>query len=188
MNDNIELSDEQIALLVQQGDAEKFGQLMGRYENKLMRYGRKFLSDRDNIEDVIQEVFIKTYQNIQSFDTMQRFSPWIYRIAHNTFINNIKKNSRGPLFLFDFDTILAHTPNEDNTVRESEKREMSELIDRGLNKLKPNFKEIIILYYLEELSYKEISDILRIPIGTVGIRIKRAKEALKKVLNIKHGE
>jgi RNA polymerase sigma-70 factor (ECF subfamily) len=119
---------------------------------------------------------------------MQRFSPWIYRIAHNTFINNIKKNSRGPLFLFDFDTILAHTPNEDNTVRESEKREMSELIDRGLNKLKPNFKEIIILYYLEELSYKEISDILRIPIGTVGIRIKRAKEALKKVLNIKHGE
>ncbi len=81
------LSDEQLAVLVQNGDKEKFGVLMERYQGKLFRYGKKFLSNEDNIEDVVQDVFIKTYQNIQSFDSTQRFSPWIYRIAHNTYVN-----------------------------------------------------------------------------------------------------
>ena len=180
MIDIIEPTDEQLALLVQKGDGEKFGILMDRYEKKLFRYGKKFLSDLDNIEDVVQEVFIKTYKNIQSFDPSQRFSPWIYRIAHNTFINAIKKNSRIPLNFLDFDIILAHTADDDPAVKERERKEMAEIIDKGLEKLKPSYKEIIILYYLEELSYKEIADILQVPIGTVGIRIKRAKEILKK--------
>jgi len=176
-----DLTDEQLAILVQQGDKEKFGLLMARYESKLFRYGRKFLSNQDNIEDVVQEVFIKTYQNMKSFDAAQRFSPWIYRIAHNTFVNALRKTSRGPLYFFDFDTIISHPIYEDPAVFEREQVEMKKMIDRGLEKLSSNYREILILYYLEEQSYKEIADILHVPIGTVGIRLKRAKDALKKV-------
>ncbi len=176
------MSDEQLAELVQKGDEEKFGLLMERFEKKLFRYGRKFLSNQDNIEDVVQEVFIKTYQNIKSFDITQKFSPWIYRIAHNTYINALKKNSRNPLYFFDFDTLVAHPVYDDPSVKEKEQIELKKIIETGLDTLSPGYREIIILYYLENLSYKEIADILHIPIGTVGIRLMRAKEALKKKL------
>lgn len=176
------LSDEQLARLVQDGDTDKFGVLMERYQAKLFRYGRKFLSDSDNIEDVVQDVFIKTYQNINSFDTSQRFSPWIYRIAHNTYINAIKKSSIGPLYLFDFDTLVSHTVVEDPIVREKEQKEMKEIVDKGLALIEPKYREILVLYYIEDLSYKEISDILHIPIGTVGVRIMRAKEILRSAM------
>ena len=177
---NSDLTDESLAGLVQKGDGEKFGSLMMRYEKKLFRYGHKFLAEDDNIDDVVQEVFIKTYQNIQSFDTTQKFSSWIYRIAHNTYVNALKKKSKMPLNLFDFDTLISHTVVDDPLIREKEQKEIRKIVDKGLEKLLPKYREIIIFYYLEELSYKEISDILHIPIGTVGIRLKRAKETLKK--------
>ncbi len=182
MNDpHSALTDEQVALLIQQGDKERFGLLMDRYEKKLFRYGRKFLSNQDNVEDVVQEVFIKTFQSIKSFDASQKFSSWIYRIAHNTFINVLKKNTRNPLYFFDFDTLISHPIYEDPATKEREQKMMQEMIDKGLDNLSSDYQEIIILYYLEELSYKEIADILRIPMGTVGIRLKRAKDSLKKV-------
>lgn len=178
-----DLTDEQLALLVQQGDKEKFGLLMDRYKGKLSRYGRRFLSNPDNIEDVVQEVFIKTYENIQSFNTGQRFSPWIYRIAHNTYVNALKKMSRGPLYFFDFDLLVPHLTYEDPNVKRREQTEILELLDKSLSKLNSNYREIITLYYQEDLSYQEIAEVLRIPLGTVGIRLKRAKEALRQHLS-----
>jgi RNA polymerase sigma-70 factor, ECF subfamily len=175
----LDLTDEELAQLVQKGDKEKFGVLMERYQAKLFRYGRKFLPSHDNIEDAVQDVFIKTYQNIQSFDSSQKFSPWIYRIAHNTYINTIKKNSLNPAYLFDFDTLVSHTVVEDPLVREREQQEMKQAIDKALLQIEPKYREILVLYYIEDLSYKEISEILHIPIGTVGVRIMRAKDLLK---------
>lgn len=176
------LSDEELCVLVQKGDKEIFGELVDRYQQKLSRYGRKFLLSTENIQDLVQDVFIKAYQNMQSFDTKQRFSPWIYRIAHNTFINALKKHSHTPFSLFDFDTIIPHLAYDDPATREREQKEMRTLIDKGLQQLPPKYREIIILYYLEELNYKEIADILHVPTGTVGIRLARAKKQLKKFL------
>lgn len=173
------LRDEELVKLVVEGDIEKFGSLMERYQPKLFRYGKKFLVDHDNIEDVVQDVFIKAYTNIKSFDINQRFSPWIYRIAHNTFINAIKKNSISPLNLFDFDTFVSHTVVEDTTQKEREQKEIKEIVDRGLENIEAKYREILVLYYIEEFSYKEIADILQIPTSTVGVRIMRAKQVLK---------
>lgn len=180
-------SDEELARVVQKGDTETFGVLMERYQGKLLRYGRKFISDADNIEDIVQDVFIKAYQNIQSFDASQRFSPWIYRIAHNAYVDALKKKARMPTTIFDFDTLLSHTIVEDPVAREREQKEIKEIVERGLDKLPPNYREILILYYIEEMDYKTIADILHIPIGTVGIRLKRGKEALKKAIGKENG-
>ncbi len=182
-----DLSDEELAYLVSNGEKEKFGILMERYQPKLFRYGRKFLVDKDNIEDVVQDVFIKTYKNIKSFDPKQKFSPWIYRIAHNTYLNAIKKNSLNPIYLFDFDTLLSYTVVEDPLQKEKEQQEIKYFIDKGLSNIEAKYREILVLYYIEEFSYKEIADILQIPVSTVGVRIMRAKNALKekyKELNI----
>jgi RNA polymerase sigma-70 factor (ECF subfamily) len=188
MNEYILQSDEQIAELIQKGEKEKFGILMERYDKKLSNYGRKFLSDKDNIEDIVQDIFISTFQNINSFDPSLTFSSWIYRIAHNAFVNGLKKQQKKALLNFDFDIFVSHLVYEDPAVKEKEYEEMRKIIVIGLDQLKPKYKEAIILYYLEEFSYKKISDILQIPTGTVGIRVKRGRDALKKIyekMNIK---
>ncbi len=173
--------DEVIAEKVQGGDSELFGILIERYETKLLRYGRKFLANPDDIVDIVQEVFISAYQHIQSFDTAHKFSPWVYRIAHNAFVNGLRKHSRNPLLFVDFDTFLAHPVYEDPKDKEREQEEMKVLIEMGLELIAPKYREILILYYLEEMPYKDIAEVLQVPVGTVGIRAKRAKEALRAV-------
>jgi RNA polymerase sigma-70 factor (ECF subfamily) len=181
------MTDEELVLLIKRGDKEQFGSLMARYSPKLFRYGKKFLSNADNIEDMVQEVFIKTYQNIQSFDDSQRFSPWIYRIAHNTFVNALRKNSISPLYFFDLDAFVSHASYEDlSKEEEEEKLQVKEAISRGLSQLSPKYREVLVLHYLEDFGYKEVSDILHVPVGTVGVRLKRAKEKLKEILHYDH--
>lgn len=173
-------TDERLATLVQEGDADAFGELIERYEPKLARYGKKFLSVPEDIEDIVQDVFMKAFQNIQSFDATRRFSPWIYRIAHNAFVNELKRRSLRPVFNLDFDALLAHAPADENAETEREAGEMRAMIDAGLERITPAYREVLVLHYLEELSYKDIADILRIPVGTVGVRIMRARNALRK--------
>ena len=178
-----QVTDEYLAQLVQQGDKEQFGVLVERYVQKLSRYGRKFLLSTENIEDLVQDTFLKAYQNMQSFDLKQRFSPWIYRIAHNTFINAIKKHTRYPILSsIHFDTLLPYLSYEDPSIRERDLRELKVVMEKSLDKLPSHYREIIVLYYFEEMDYKNIADILHIPTGTVGIRLQRAKKMLKKLL------
>lgn len=173
-------TDEEIAVQVQSGDVDAFGVLVNRYEAKLLRYGRRFLSNKENIEDLVQDSFIRTYQSIKSYDPTLPFQPWIYRIAHNTFINGSKKQRRSPFAIFDFDTLLAHPTYTDPLEEEKDREEVRMRMTSALDMLPPKYKEVLILHYMEELSYKAIADILQIPIGTVGIRISRAKTVLKK--------
>ena len=175
------LTDEELATRIQKGDSEPLGILMERYEPKLLRYGRKFLSGGEDIEDIVQEVFLSVYQNIRSYDSSRGFSPWIYRIAHNAFVNELRKRSRQPVrfFGFEFDTFVPHPVQEATQVDEQEQMEFKKLLEQGLAKISPAYSEILILRYLEELSYQEIADVLHIPLGTVSVRIARGKKALE---------
>ena len=174
------LTDEAIAVRVQAGQQELFGMLMERYEPKLSRYGRKFLSSPDNIEDIVQDVFISAFQNIQSFDPSRRFSPWIYRIAHNAYVNALKKMSHVPITLFDFDALVSHTVYEDPDELEREQKDIKAMNESSLEKVSSKYKEVLLLRYYEDMDYKEMAEVLEVPIGTVSIRLKRAREALKK--------
>lgn len=174
-------TDEEIAASVQQGDADAFGELITRYEEKLTRYGRRFLSNPQDIEDLVQDVMIKTYTNIQSFNTDMRFSPWIYRIAHNTFVNALKKQSRFGYNVFDVDTILPQLKASERADEFALSSELSAEMELYLNQLDPKYREPLVLFFYEELSYQEISDVLHIPVTTVGVRINRAKEKLRKL-------
>lgn len=173
--------DEELARRIQKGDSEPLAILMERYEPKLLRYGRKFLSGGEDIEDIVQEVFLSVYQNIQSYDPSRGFSPWIYRIAHNAFVNELRKRSRQPVrfFGFEFDTFVPHPVQEATQVDEREQKEFKQVLEKGLAEISPAYAEILILRYLEELSYQEIADVLRIPLGTVSVRIARGKKALE---------
>jgi RNA polymerase sigma-70 factor (ECF subfamily) len=178
----MEATDEGITLRIQKGESDLFGELVERYQNKLMRYARKFLADPDDSKDIVQDIFIKTYQNIQSFDVSRKFSPWIYRIAHNEFVNALKKRaSQRTIFTFDIDTILPHLAATDTADSAALERDLRASLEEHLDKLDAKYREPLILYYLESMDYKEISDILQIPVSTVGVRLARGRSMLQKV-------
>ena len=175
-----EKTDEEIAKLVQKGNTESFGVLVERYEQKLLRYAKKFLFNWAEAEDLTQEVFIKTYTNIKSFNPKLRFSPWIYRIAHNEFLNALRKKTKTPSF-FSIDLIFPHPFSSKLPDKELEKKEIKDMIGKCMEKLDLKYREPLALYYLEDMDYKEISKIMRIPVATVGVRLRRGKEKLSKV-------
>jgi len=174
-----QLTDEELAKKIQAGDSELFGVLVSRYEGKIKRYAKKFLFNYEDAEDLAQQAFLKTYININSFDSQRKFSPWVYRIAHNEFINAIKKRKREPLPFFDADTIFPHPLAKENPLKDSERAEISRVINQCLGQLNAKYREPLILYYLENFDYNEIADIMRIPVSTVGVRLRRGKEKLK---------
>lgn len=180
----MEFSDEQIAERVQKGDTESFGILVERYQQKLIRYGSRMLFNKSDLEDIVQEVFIKAFRNFQSFDTSRKFSTWIYRIAHNEFINHGKKFSRQITDYFDLEVLLPHKPADKNLADEFDKNQQKTVLENSLSELDAKYAEPLVLYYLEGLDYKEIAEVLHLPIGTVGVRIKRAKEQLKQHLHL----
>lgn len=182
-----DISDEAIAAQVQHGDSQAFGLLVERYEAKMLRYAKRFLFGYEDAEDVVQDVFIRAYVNIQSFDTRRRFSSWLYRVAHNLFINAIKKKGREPLTLFDPDTLFPHPVAKERADTAIHEQELRQALEGSLQQLSPKYREPLVLYYFEELDYRTIAEVLQIPVSTVGVRLNRGRSLLKKFL-AKQGE
>lgn len=178
-----QLTDEEIAIMVQKGDTQSFGLIVERYEQKITRYARKFLYNNEDVKDIVQEVFIKTYANMQSFETDRKFSSWIYRIAHNEFINAAKKKSRERVSFIDLDVFFPYLASPDMADSEANNQDLRRVLDNYLEKLDIKYREPLVLYYFEQLDYKEIAEVLRIPASTVGVRLQRGKAILKKIVN-----
>lgn len=179
----IPATDEAIAQQVTNGDKDSFGILIDRYEAKLTRYVMRFTQHKDDVSDIIQVVFIKAYTNLKSFDTTRSFNSWIYRIAHNESVTYLKKRGGQKVSFIDFDTFLPHPFAKEESDTLALSREDKEALDSSLATISLKYREVLVLYYYDELSYQEIADVLHIPIATVGVRIKRGKEALQKSLD-----
>jgi RNA polymerase sigma-70 factor (ECF subfamily) len=137
------------------------------------------LRDDDAAADVIQNSFIKAFINLRGFNVKKKFSSWIYRIVHNEAINEIKKHKRE--ISLDSNEWLKDIGSDDKTAEEDiDKERAKTLLKENLQKIPLKYSEPLELYYIEERSYEEISDILKMPTGTVGTRISRGKKALKK--------
>lgn len=176
-----ELTDEKLVTLIRSGKKDLFSELVRRYEAKLLRYVGYLTNGNEIAKDVVQDTFIKVYINLNSFKTDLKFSSWVYRIAHNETMNKIKKNSF-PMFQFDLDIVDRFVSAPNNTETEVEKQETTRNVQKALNQLSLKYKVPLLLYYIEDKSYDEISDILKISMGTVGTLIRRGKDRLKGIL------
>lgn len=186
MEENLDQqSDEVIVRRVQQGQVEAFDVLVDRYEKKLSRYVGRIVRTPEDVFDIVQQAFLKAYINMKSFDVSRKFSSWMYRIAHNEMVNVLKKNQRRFSFpLIDFDIVVPYfrEPASDNPQNQAERNEMRTTLEKSITQLPEKYREPIVLYYMEDFSYQEIADIMRIPIATVGVRINRAKGLLQHIL------
>lgn len=160
-------------------DSDHFLCLSKRYEEKLLRYIIRISKfSRSDAEDVLQEVFIKTYYNLNGFDKELRFSSWIYRIAHNEAVSAIRKKVVRPTVYLEeadlekFVDVFDMTKDIDNSLDRK-------MIDVALSKLDEKYREILVLRFLDEKDYVEIADILKKPVSTVGNLILRGKKLFK---------
>lgn len=166
-------------------DNKKYEFLLNRYEAKLMRYiMRVGRLNQEDAKDILQEVFIKTYINLNNFDTSLKFSSWIYRISHNETVNFLRKNKNRTTVDLELDKVLIKTIEEDLSIEEKiDEKYFIEKIKKIIDNLKnKDYRDALILRYIEEKDYQEISDILKKPIGTVATILSRAKIQLKKEL------
>ncbi len=174
MSETANLKDEEIVEKIRSDDRELYAVIIERYKNKLLRYVKNLIGDEDLASHVVQDAFIKGYVNLNGFNTKKKFSSWIYRIAHNETINAIKKYQKEMPILDDFDF-----ESEEDITKDFEKRETVAQVEKCLREMPIIYREPLSLYYIDEKSYEEISDILKIPMGTVAIRISRAKKLMK---------
>jgi len=176
MKNLAKLTDEQIIVYVRTKDQESYREIIQRYQDKLLRYANYLAQDKMKAADIVQNAFIKAFINLNSFNPKKKFSPWIYRIVHNEAMNELKRYPKEIPLLHEAD-LKSNEVLEDNLT----KKEIRLLAEKCLAKLPLPYSEPLSLFYLEEKSYNEISDILRLPIGTVGTRINRAKILMRKL-------
>lgn len=187
--DTKEKSDEQIVIAVLNNDKEVYREIIRRYEHKLSHYLRKFIGDKDDIEDILQVVFIKTYKNLYGFDVSKKFSSWIYRIAHNEAVNYYKKKKAARISLDDIEYKLLD--EKVNLNDQADKMLLKSDIEKIISLLDIKHREPLILFYFENKTYEEIGDILRMPESTVGTLIFRGRNLIKENLREikeKHGK
>ncbi len=171
-------SDQAIVARVIDGDNDAYAVLIERYEQKLLRYVVYLLHDQMTAADVVQDTFIKAYQNLRGYKTEYKFSSWIYRIAHNETMNHIKRSRR----FSDIDTEAAPELSYDPALEESIDAALLQAQVHGcLGQLEPKYREIIQLIYFEHMKYDEASDVLHVPTSTVGVWLSRAKAKLRTI-------
>ena len=181
MLDTKKLTDEQIAQHALE-NLEVFTELVERYETKLKFYILRISHFSDlEAEEILQEVFIKAWKNLNSFDESLKFSTWIYRITHNQTISEFRKaKSRGDTERAELEPELFDSlPGNTNFVEELDQSLDAAQVREILTTLPDNYKEVLVLRFIEDKSYEEIGDILMKPGGTVSTLINRAKAQFK---------
>jgi RNA polymerase sigma-70 factor (ECF subfamily) len=170
---------------VKKGDQDAFTDIVEYHKDKLFHLCYRMLGNREEAQDAAQEAFIRAYVNIHSYDTSKKFSTWLYRIATNLCIDRIRKKK--PDYYLDAEVAGTDGLNMYSQIaadqalpeEELEQVELQEFIQSEILKLPEKYRTVIVLKYIDELSLKEISDILDLPLGTVKTRIHRGREALR---------
>jgi RNA polymerase sigma-70 factor (ECF subfamily) len=165
------------------GDRLAFGELVERYQNRLLNFIYRTTGDRERAEDLVQETFIRVYRHLHRFDQTKKFSTWVYTISSNLAKNELRNRSRNPLVLFqtlmknrDADTRPLEW--EDNTYRPDDlfrKRHLKSQVDAAVDQLPEHHRTVFILREMEGKTYEEIADITATNLGTVKSRLNRAR-------------
>ena len=171
--------ESELIVLAQGGNREAFGKLVNLYGRRVYYSAYSFLRNVDDAADIVQEVFLRAYRNLSSFDTSRALFPWLYRITRNLCINRNRLRSNRELPL-PAEELLPNREGDPaaQTIRLEEAREVREAVDQ----LDQKYREVLVLKHFQECTYADIAEILDIPIGTVMSRLYTARMKLKENL------
>lgn len=173
-----------------QGDPRAFGQIVARYQIRLLNFTYRMIGDRERAEDLVQEAFLRVYRHLDRFDRNRKFSTWIYTIASNLAKNELRNRSRSPLV-----TLEQARPRDEEEQRPMEfedpesrpdelyeRRNLKALVDLTVARLSSHHREVFVLRELEGKSYEEIAEIMHCNLGTVKSRLNRARQSFAELI------
>ncbi|HEX4056533.1 MAG TPA: sigma-70 family RNA polymerase sigma factor [Tepidisphaeraceae bacterium] len=179
-----EVSDEQLLVAYRHGDRASFSRLVQRYQRELFHFLVRFTGDRAAAEDIFQETFLQVHQSAEQFDPQRRFRPWLFTIAANKARDLHRAQSRRAATPLQ----ASITPGNDDSgefidlmksadgspTEPMEKQELQQLVQKTVMEMPANLREILLLSYFHQFPYKQIGEILEIPLGTVKSRLHAA--------------
>lgn len=174
-------TDEELVTAVQQGDITSYEELVTRYQRGLSSFVMRFLHDEPLAADVVQESLFKVYQVIDSIDTTKKFSTFVFEIAKNNAISLLRKQKKN-ISLED----AADFADDESFIEQYLLADLADSVRTAVHKLPKKYRDVITLYYFDDLSYEEVSKTLQLPINTVRTHLKRAKDQLKKIIPYEH--
>lgn len=172
-------------------DRQAFAAIVRVYEAPLRRYvARLGITTQEDADDVLQEAFIKIYVNLNDFDTSLSLSAWMYRIVHNEVVSHFRKQNIRPKVVDTEEELVLfeHLLDDTDIPAELDKKILASIVRKALEALPEQYREVLVLRFLEDKTYDEIADILQIPSGTVATYISRGKKELKVELKKFHAQ
>ena len=190
--DYASLTDQQVVELARKGREPAYRELIGRYQRPVFSLIYRMVRDREKSEDLAQETFIKVLNAIERYDPSFKFSSWIFKIAHNTALDHLRKKEPETLSLEGSPHARTEAEIEASTItpesgglnpeQYTSNRELGSEIDQAIARLRPEYRTAIVLCHVEGRAYEEIAEIMDVPLGTVKTYIHRARNELKKQL------
>ena len=177
VKDKFKLSDEKLILRFQEGDINAYNELVKRYKDRLLNFVFRYFNNREQAEDVVQDTLIKLYTHASYYKNIAKFSTWIFTIAKNNALTELRKNKRKKTdSLWTDDGKVIDINSNDQTLDRRVQNEIAvDQLNKFLDEIPENFRMAVVLRDFQELSYDEISKILEIPIGTIKSRINRGR-------------
>lgn len=190
--DYSKLTDQEVVVLARQGREAAFRELIGRYERPVFSLIYRLVRHREKAEDLSQETFIKVLNALDRYDPSYKFSSWIFKIAHNTALDLLRKKEPDTLSLdgsphaetqseVEATTVTAVSSDE-SPEEYAASKELGEVLERAIATLRPEYRTAIVLCHVEGRAYEEIAEIMDVPLGTVKTYIHRARNELKRQL------
>ena len=178
-----DLTDSQVVQAFLDGEQRAFGELVRRYDNRLVNFVYRTVGDRERAQDLVQETFVRVYRHLHRFDQSKKFSTWIYTIAGNLAKNELRNRSRNPLVLFqtlkqNWDADHRPLEWEDTQYKPDDlyrKRFLREKVEEAVAQLPEHHRVVFVLRELEGKTYEEIAEITGCNLGTVKSRLNRAR-------------
>ena len=185
-----DLTDSQVVQAFLDGEARAFGELVRRYDKRLLNFVYRTVGDRERAQDLVQETFVRVYRHLHRFDQTKKFSTWIYTIASNLAKNELRNRSRNPLVLFqtikkNWEADHRSLEWEDTKLKPDDlfrKRHLKELVEKAVSQLPEHHRIVFVLRELEGKTYEDIADITDCNLGTVKSRLNRARNNFARII------
>ena len=184
--------DTEVVALAQKGKEAAYRELLKRYERPVFSLVFRMVRDRETAEDLTQETFVRVLNNIDRYSPEFKFSSWLFKIANNLTIDYLRRRRVDTISIEGAPdavtaeslkaTSIALASGDESPLAELESRELGIAIERAIGKLRPEYRACIMLRHVEDRSYEEIAEIVKLPLGTVKTYIHRARHELRTAL------
>ena len=185
-----QLDDRALVARILEGDRDRFTELVTRYERRVINYVYRITHRYEDAHDLAQEIFVKVFLALDRYDPKYQFSTWLFRIAQNSAIDALRKKTLSEVPLArPVDDESSSTKEREfadtgvSPYRAMKNKQLGAAIDKAVEKLPADYRELIQLRHFAELSYEEIATMKRLPLGTVKNKLFRARNLLKEALD-----